>query len=83
MRGHYFKVEYVKHLPFVAGAMIDSHTTAEYWKNRTRERLGYVTNINLYAVLFHFRLILDVFLYHNRIIIFCALNVLSAFCFLI
>lgn len=40
MRGHYFKLEYVKHLPFVAGAMIDSHTTAEYWKNRTRERLG-------------------------------------------
>ncbi|KAF8377901.1 hypothetical protein HHK36_031289 [Tetracentron sinense] len=40
MRGHYFKVEYVKHLPFVAGAMIDSHTTAGYWKNRTRERLG-------------------------------------------
>ncbi|OVA08729.1 Glycosyl transferase [Macleaya cordata] len=40
MRGHYFKVEYVKHLPIVAGAMIDSHTTAEYWKNRTRERLG-------------------------------------------
>ena len=41
MRGHYFKVEYVKHLPFVAGAMIDSHATAEYWKNRTHERLGY------------------------------------------
>ncbi|KAL0391944.1 UNVERIFIED_CONTAM: hypothetical protein Sradi_2417200 [Sesamum radiatum] len=40
MRGHYFKLEYVKHLPFVAGAMIDSHTTAEYWKNRTREQLG-------------------------------------------
>ncbi|KAL5557973.1 hypothetical protein UlMin_034184 [Ulmus minor] len=40
MRGHYFKLEYVKHLPFVAGAMIDSHATAEYWKNRTRERLG-------------------------------------------
>ncbi|CAL0322374.1 unnamed protein product [Lupinus luteus] len=40
MRGHYFKAEYVKHLPFVAGAMIDSHVTAEYWKNRTRERLG-------------------------------------------
>ncbi|CAL9054544.1 unnamed protein product [Musa banksii] len=39
MRGHYFKLEYVKHLPFVAGAMIDSHTTAEYWKNRTRDRL--------------------------------------------
>ncbi|KAB2628165.1 hypothetical protein D8674_032960 [Pyrus ussuriensis x Pyrus communis] len=39
MRGHYFKVEYVKHLPFVGGAMIDSHTTAEYWKNRTREQL--------------------------------------------
>ncbi|KAK6939427.1 Glycosyl transferase, family 1 [Dillenia turbinata] len=40
MRGHYFKVEYVKHLPFVAGAMIDSHITAEYWKTRTHERLG-------------------------------------------
>ncbi|KAK9165439.1 hypothetical protein Scep_000630 [Stephania cephalantha] len=40
MRGHYFKLEYVKHLPFVAGAMIDSHVTAEYWKNRTHERLG-------------------------------------------
>lgn len=43
MRGHYFKLEYVKHLPFVAGAMIDSHATAEYWKNRTHERLGYAT----------------------------------------
>ncbi|XP_068669386.1 uncharacterized protein [Aristolochia californica] len=40
MRGHYFKLEYVKHLPFVAGVMIDSHTTAEYWQNRTREKLG-------------------------------------------
>ncbi|KAI4321610.1 hypothetical protein MLD38_034973 [Melastoma candidum] len=40
MRGHYFKLEYVKHLPSVAGAMIDSYTTAEYWKNRTHERLG-------------------------------------------
>ncbi|KAL6850512.1 hypothetical protein ACP4OV_021139 [Aristida adscensionis] len=39
MRGHYFKLEYVRHLPYVAGAMIDSHTTAEYWKSRTRERL--------------------------------------------
>ncbi|XP_014502274.1 uncharacterized protein LOC106762741 [Vigna radiata var. radiata] len=39
MRGHYFDMEYVKHLPFVAGAMIDSHTTAEYWKNRTKEGL--------------------------------------------
>lgn len=39
MRGHYFKVDYIKHLPLVAGAMIDSHVTAEYWKNRTRERL--------------------------------------------
>ncbi|KAK3163518.1 hypothetical protein QOZ80_1AG0004710 [Eleusine coracana subsp. coracana] len=39
MRGHYFKLEYVKHLPFVAGAMIDSHTTAEYWKSRTSDRL--------------------------------------------
>lgn len=41
MRGHYFKVEYVKHLPFVAAAMIDSYATAEYWKTRTRERIGY------------------------------------------
>lgn len=41
MRGHYFKLEYVKHLTFVAGAMIDSHITAEYWRNRTSERLGY------------------------------------------
>ncbi|KAJ8442572.1 hypothetical protein Cgig2_026514 [Carnegiea gigantea] len=40
MRGHYFKLEFVKHLPYVAGAMIDSHITAEYWKNRTKERLG-------------------------------------------
>ncbi|KAG0469415.1 hypothetical protein HPP92_016115 [Vanilla planifolia] len=40
MRGHYFKLDYVKHLPYVAGAMIDSHSTAEYWKNRTSERLG-------------------------------------------
>ncbi|KAL8171974.1 hypothetical protein V2J09_023778 [Rumex salicifolius] len=40
MRGHYFKLDYVKHLPNVAGAMIDSYTTAEYWKNRTKERLG-------------------------------------------
>ncbi|XP_024035906.1 uncharacterized protein LOC18037736 isoform X1 [Citrus clementina] len=39
MRGHYFKLDYVKHLPLVAGAMIDSHVTAEYWKNRSRERL--------------------------------------------
>ncbi|WOL06453.1 hypothetical protein Cni_G15187 [Canna indica] len=39
MRGHYFKLEYVKHLPFVSGAMIDSHVTAEYWKNRTHDRL--------------------------------------------
>ncbi|CAK9157098.1 unnamed protein product [Ilex paraguariensis] len=39
MRGHYFNMEYVKHLPFVAGAMIDSHVTAEYWNNRTHERL--------------------------------------------
>lgn len=43
MRGHYFKVEYVKHLPFVAGAMIDSHTTAEYWKNRTQKDLRYAS----------------------------------------
>ncbi|KAG0470953.1 hypothetical protein HPP92_015499 [Vanilla planifolia] len=40
MRGHYFKLDYVKHLPYVAGAMIDSHSTAEYWKSRTSERLG-------------------------------------------
>lgn len=40
MRGHYFSLEYVKHLPNVAGAMIDSYTTAGYWHNRTRDRLG-------------------------------------------
>ncbi|KAL1210137.1 hypothetical protein V5N11_029562 [Cardamine amara subsp. amara] len=40
MRGHYFKPDLVKHLPFVAGAMIDSYATAEYWKNRTQARLG-------------------------------------------
>lgn len=39
MRGHYFKLDYVKHLPLVAGSMIDSHVTAEYWENRTQERL--------------------------------------------
>ncbi|PWA66813.1 UDP-Glycosyltransferase superfamily protein [Artemisia annua] len=39
MRGHYFKLDYVKHLPYVAGSMIDSHVTAEYWQNRTQERL--------------------------------------------
>lgn len=44
MRGHYFSLEYVKHLPFVAGAMIDSHVTAEYWKNRTEERLRYASS---------------------------------------
>lgn len=45
MRGHYFKMEYLKHLPMVAGAMIDSHVTAEYWKNRTQERLKYASNL--------------------------------------
>ncbi|XP_010539881.1 PREDICTED: uncharacterized protein LOC104813813 [Tarenaya hassleriana] len=40
MRGHYFNSDLVKHLPYVAGAMIDSHATAEYWKNRTQARLG-------------------------------------------
>eukprot|EP00252_Welwitschia_mirabilis_P006393 TRINITY_DN17274_c0_g1_i1.p1 TRINITY_DN17274_c0_g1~~TRINITY_DN17274_c0_g1_i1.p1 ORF type:complete len:484 (+),score=93.61 TRINITY_DN17274_c0_g1_i1:142-1593(+) len=40
MRGHYFTLEYVKHLPSVAAAMIDSYTTANYWQNRTKERLG-------------------------------------------
>uniref|UniRef100_A0A7C9CRP8 Uncharacterized protein n=1 Tax=Opuntia streptacantha TaxID=393608 RepID=A0A7C9CRP8_OPUST len=40
MRGHYFKLDFVKHLPFVGGAMIDSQITTEYWKNRTEERLG-------------------------------------------
>ncbi|PKU66221.1 hypothetical protein MA16_Dca009595 [Dendrobium catenatum] len=29
MRGHYFKLDYVKHLPFVAAAMIDSYIAAE------------------------------------------------------
>ena len=47
MRGHYFKLDYVKHLPAVAGSMIDSHVTAEYWKNRTRERLGYASNFSI------------------------------------
>ncbi|KAK2990433.1 hypothetical protein RJ640_011181 [Escallonia rubra] len=46
MRGHYFKMEYVKHLPLVAGAMIDSHVTAEYWKNRTQERLRVVGSVS-------------------------------------
>ncbi|MFS7937060.1 putative Glycosyl-transferase family 4_5 [Helianthus anomalus] len=36
MRGHYFKLDYVKHLPYVAGSMIDSHVTSEYWENRTQ-----------------------------------------------
>ncbi|CAO2823333.1 unnamed protein product [Amaranthus hypochondriacus] len=40
MRGNYFKLEYLKHLPSVAAAMIDSHTTAEYWQTRTKELLG-------------------------------------------
>ncbi|KAF5787751.1 hypothetical protein HanXRQr2_Chr10g0456381 [Helianthus annuus] len=35
MRGHYFKLDYIKYLPYVAGSMIDSHVTAEYWENRT------------------------------------------------
>lgn len=39
VRGHYFKLEYIKHLPYVAVVMIDSQTTAEYWKNRTNDRL--------------------------------------------
>lgn len=39
MRGHYFNLEFVKHLPNVGGAMIDSYSTAEYWKNRMQERL--------------------------------------------
>lgn len=39
MRGHYFVPEYVRHLPNVAGVMIDSNATAEYWQNRTKERL--------------------------------------------
>ncbi|KAE8656419.1 Peroxidase superfamily protein [Hibiscus syriacus] len=40
MREHYIKLEYVKQLPFVGGAMIDSQITTLYWKNRTKERLG-------------------------------------------
>lgn len=47
MRGHYFNADLVKHLPFVAGAMIDSHATAGYWKNRTQARLGYVSSLHL------------------------------------
>lgn len=48
MRGHYFSLEYVKHLPLVAGAMIDSYTTAEYWKNRTQHRLKYVPKARIF-----------------------------------
>ncbi|KAH7331584.1 hypothetical protein KP509_20G041300 [Ceratopteris richardii] len=40
MRGHYFKLDLVKHLPQVGAAMIDSYATADYWKNRTEERLS-------------------------------------------
>lgn len=50
MRGNYFKLEFVKHLPFVAAAMIDSHTTAEYWENRTKERLGYMLHLVLSCI---------------------------------
>lgn len=50
MRGHYFNPDLVKHLPFVAGAMIDSHATAEYWKNRTQARLGSVSSFALPAL---------------------------------
>ncbi|KAM0055119.1 putative Glycosyl-transferase family 4_5 [Helianthus debilis subsp. tardiflorus] len=41
MQGHYFILDYVMHLPMVAGSMIDSSVTAEYWKNRTQECLKY------------------------------------------
>ncbi|XP_066306020.1 uncharacterized protein [Miscanthus floridulus] len=50
MRGHYFKVEYVEHLPFVAGAMIDSRTTAEYWKSRTSNLLKCITRKGLQLI---------------------------------
>lgn len=39
MRGHYFSYDLVKHLPKVAGVIIDSHATAEYWRNRTAVEL--------------------------------------------
>lgn len=45
MRGHYCSLDYVKNLPSVAGTMIDSHISAEFWKNRTHDRLGYVIDI--------------------------------------
>jgi hypothetical protein len=56
MRGHYFRLEYVKHLPFVAGAMIDSHTTAEYWKSRASDRLKYVHHCWYALIFFHIML---------------------------
>ncbi|KMZ59347.1 UDP-Glycosyltransferase superfamily protein [Zostera marina] len=40
MRGHYCSLDYVKNLPSVAGTMIDSHISADFWKNRTHNRLG-------------------------------------------
>ncbi|KAJ9703571.1 hypothetical protein PVL29_005063 [Vitis rotundifolia] len=36
MQGHYFQLEYVRYLPLVAAAMLDSHVAAEYWKTGTR-----------------------------------------------
>ena len=53
MRGNYFKLEYLKHLPSVAAAMIDSHTTSEYWQTRTKELLGYLIIFTLFGVLIH------------------------------
>ena len=47
MRGHYFVMEHVKHLPQVAGVMIDSYATAEYWRTRTRERLRFALGVSL------------------------------------
>ena len=42
MQGHYFRLEYVKHLPLVAAAMTDSHAIADYWKTGSRDYLRYL-----------------------------------------
>lgn len=41
MRGQYFAMDLVKHLPEVAGIIIDSQATAEYWRARTIKRLRF------------------------------------------
>ncbi|PWA78923.1 hypothetical protein CTI12_AA213540 [Artemisia annua] len=40
MRGHYCELDYVKQMPMVIRSMVDSYVTADYWKNKTQERLN-------------------------------------------